>query len=88
MIAAEIYDETTLHSTTTSIRDTHYAGISFGIIGESLEKRIIGTDLTNDVTPVHVTTQFQHYKLREARAAGAARLFATMLQPQCNVEET
>ena len=37
----------------------HYAGISLGIIGGSLEKRIIGTDLSDDVKPVHMTILLQ-----------------------------
>ena len=70
-------------------------GISLGIIGESLEKGTISTDLTDDVTPVHVTIQFQCYKLREAQAPGAARPFATTMQrggdinrPMCRSSST
>ena len=36
------------------------------MIGESLEERVLGNDLPDDVTSVHVTVQFQRYKLREA----------------------
>ena len=41
-------------------RDTRYLGISLGTIGGSLEIRITGTDLPNDVMPVHVTILLQH----------------------------
>ena len=37
-----------------------YAGISFGIIGRSLGRRIIGTDFSDDVTIVHVTVLLRH----------------------------
>ena len=41
-------------------RDTHIMrGISFGIIGRSVQKRIIGTNFTDDVTILHVTILVQ-----------------------------
>ena len=51
-----------------------------GIIGGSVEKGILGTDLPADVMPVHITIPLQCYQLCEARAAGAARLVATAMQ--------
>ena len=46
----------------------HYAGIALEIVGLSLEKRIIGTNFSNDVTTVHVTILLPRISL-EAPAA-------------------
>ena len=50
-----------------------------GIIGRSLEKRIIGIDLPDDVTPVHVTILLQRGGDRDGPMCSSSSM-KTMIQ--------